>query len=419
MDEPLSRSWLRRHAALIAKLMGAFALAGAAIMAARHGAVTSLSLPRNQVTVDTVERGLFHDLTTLQGEVTPRDIIYLDALEGGRVEEVFVRSGDRVVAGQPLVRFSNTQLELDILSQEGRLIESITQLQGYQQQLEQNRSDNDRALAQIDYDRVRLQRAYDRRKPIAERGFVPRETMDKLEDELAATAAQRDIVAARSRRQEALRIRQQPQIDAQLGTLQRSLSITRAKLNDLTVRAPAAGRVTSFDLKIGESRSRGDRLGAVILDTGFRIAARIDEYYLDRVRTGQRATVAAQGQEAILTVTRIYPQVQDGTFAVDLEFAGAAPPGLVAGEAVRGTLKLGADRPGLVLPAGAFLEQSGGNWAFVLNEDGTSAVKRPIRIGRRNAEQVEILAGLKPGDRVITSNYTGWDAIERIDLTDE
>ncbi|HWJ70669.1 MAG TPA: HlyD family efflux transporter periplasmic adaptor subunit [Sphingobium sp.] len=419
MDEPIGRPWLRRHAVTIAKASGLLALAGVVALSVRYGAAASLRLPRNEVVVETVTRGLFHDLTSLQGEVTPHDIIYLDALEGGRVEQVFVQSGDRIVAGQPLVRFGNTQLELDILAQEGRLIESITQLQAYQQQLEQTRRDNDRALAQIDYDQVRLQRALDRRKPLAERGFVPRETMDQLEDELHTTLEQRAIQTARSHRQEGLRVRQQPQIDAQLETLNRSLAITRAKLDDLTVRAPATGRVTAFDLKIGENRNRGDRLGAVILDTGFRIGARIDEFYLDRVRVGQRATVEVHGQTAALKVTRIYPQVKDGTFAVDLEFIGAQPTGLVAGEAVRGTLTLGADKPGLVLPAGAFLEQSGGNWAFVLDMKGAHAVKRPIRIGRRNAEQVEILSGLVPGNKVITSSYTGWDAIERIDLTSQ
>lgn len=418
MDEPLRRSWVRRHAVATAKVIGALAFVATAVLAARHGAVASLRVARGEVTVESVTRGLFRDQTSLQGEVVPRDIIYLDALEGGRVEQVLVQSGDRVAAGQPLVRFSNTQLELDILSQEGRLIESITQLQAYQQQLEQNRGDNDRALAQIDYDSVRLQRALERRRPLAARGFVTRETMDQLDDELHSTHTQRTIQAARSRRQEALRIRQQPQIDAQLATLRRSLAITRDKLDDLTVRAPAAGRLTAFDLKIGESRNRGDRLGAVVLDTGFRIAARVDEYYLGRLQVDQRAEVEAHGQAATLRVTRIYPQVKDGTFAVDLEFAGAQPSGLVAGEAVRGRLALGTDKPGLVLPAGAFLEQSGGNWAFVLEAGGHHALRRPIRIGRRNADQVEILAGLAPGDRVITSSYAGWDKIERIDLGD-
>ncbi len=418
MDEQLRRPWVRRHAATLAKVIGVLALVAIGVVAARHGAVVSLSVPRGQVTIDTVRRGVFHDLTSLQGEIAPHDIIYLDALEGGRVEEVMVQSGDHVSARQPLVRFGNTQLELDILSQEGRLIESITQLQTYQQQLEQQRSDNERAMAQIAYDLTRLQRAVDRRKPLASRGFIAGETMDQLEDELRSDQRQRDIQESRSRRQETLRVRQQPQIEAQLATLQKSLAITRAKLDDLTVRAPVAGQLTAFDLQIGEARNRSDRLGAVILDTGFRIAASIDEYYLGRVRVGQAASAQIDGRGAAMQVTRIYPQVKDGTFKADLEFTGAQPSGLVVGQAVRGTLTLGADKPGLILPAGAFLEASGGNWVFVLDASGNRAVRRPVRIGRRNADQVELLSGLAPGERVITSSYAGWDRIERIDLTD-
>jgi HlyD family secretion protein len=418
MDEPLRRSWRRRNAARVAKLLAALALVAAVATATRHGGGASLRVPADLVTIEPARRGLFHDVTSLQGHVVPRDTISLDALEGGRVERVMARTGDRVSAGQPLVEFSNTQLELDILAQEGRLIESITQLQAYEQQLEQNRSDNDRTLAQVDHDRVRVSRALGRRIPLAERGFVPRETMDRLEDELRSIVEQHDIQTARRRRQETLRVRQQPQIDAQLATLRRSLDITRAKLDDLTVRAPAAGRLTGLDLNIGESRNPGDRLGTIILDTGFRISAKIDEYYLDRVRVGQQARVEVNGRPTGLVVSRIHPQVESGTFTVELEFRNGQPGRLVAGEAMRGSLSLGEDRPAVVLPAGAFLEQTGGDWAFVVAADGTHAERRRIRAGRRNAGQVEILTGLAPGERVITSSYAGWEGIQRIRLVE-
>lgn len=416
MDEAVRRSWPRRHAAAAAKLLGALALIVGVVTAARLESASSLRVQAGEVTIEPARRGLFHDATSLQGQVVPRDIIYLDALEGGRVEKVLVRAGDQVAAGQPLIHFSNTQLELDILAQEGRLIESITQLQAYQQQLEQNRGDNDRGLAQIGYDEMRVRRSLDRRRPLAARGFVTRETMDQLEDELRSVREQHDIHSARSHRQEELRLRQQPQIAAQLDTLYKSLAITRAKLDDLTVRAPVSGRLTAMDLKIGESRNRGDRLGELILDTGFRISASIDEYYLDRLRVGQAASVEVNGRPAALVVSRIYPQVRNGSFIVDLEFRGSQPAGLIAGESVRGSLTLGEDKPAVTLPAGAFLEQTGGNWVFVMAADGATAERRPIRTGRRNAEQIEIVSGLAPGERVITSSYAGWNTIQRIRL---
>lgn len=414
MDEVLRQNWLRRHRRAAALALGLMVAAIALGVGMRYYATPSLAVPAGEVVVARAERGVFRDTTSLQGRIEPRDTIYLDAAEGGRVRQLFVRSGDHVVEGQPLVEFTNTTLELDILSQEARLIESITQLQGYQQQLEQDQSENAQALALTRYDRTRVDRDLGRNLPLAARGFVPAKTIDGLKDELRSVADRQAIQEARSRRQARLSARQQPQIDTQLETLGKSLEVTRAKLGDLTVRAPAAGRLSAFDVKLGENRNRGDRLGELALDTGFRVSARVDEYYLGRVRIGQRAEV--EGRRSALVVSRIYPEVTEGAFRVDLDFVRGEPAGLVAGEAVRGRLSLGVDRPALLLPAGAFLEASGGQWVFVLAPDGDRAERRPIRIGRRNADQVEILSGLAPGDRVITSSYDGWDAYRRINL---
>jgi HlyD family secretion protein len=416
MDEPIRQSWLRRHRRVVAVAAVLGIVMSAAAIALGGFATPSLSVPAEQVAIDRVVRGVFRDTTSLQGNVVPRDTIYLDAVEGGRVRRVLAHAGDRVVAGQPLVEFTNTTLELDILSQEARLIESITQLQAYQQQLEQNLSDNAQALAVIRYDRTRVDRALRRRWPLATRGFVTGETMDRLEDELRSIDDRQAIQVSRNRRQEGLRALQQPQIEAQLATLQKSLAVTRAKLGDLTVRAPASGRLSAFDLKLGENRNRGDRLGEIALDTGFRVTASIDEYYLGRVRVGQRAQVDINGRPTALVVTRSYPQVKGGAFTVDLEFQPAQPRGLIDGEAVRGRLSLGADRPATLLPAGAFLEVSGGQWVFVVTPDGAHGERRRIRVGRRNADQVEIQAGLTPGDRVISSSYDGWQRYQRINL---
>jgi HlyD family secretion protein len=416
MDEPLRPNWLRRHRRGVLLALGLAGVMLALAIGVRQFAAPSLAVPAGEIVVARAQRGMFHDTTSLQGRVEPRDTIYLDAAEGGRVRRLFVRSGDHVAAGQPLVEFTNTTLELDILSQEARLIESITQLQAYQQQLEQNRSDNAQALALTRYDRTRVHRDLNRSLPLAERGFVAAKTVDGLKDELRSIEDRRAIQEARGRRQARLSALQQPQIDTQLATLGKSLAVTRAKLDDLVVRAPAAGRLAAFDVQLGENRNRGDRLGALALDTGFRVTARVDEYYLGRVRVGQRAGAEVHGRPLALVVTRIYPQVTEGSFSIELDFAGRAPSELFAGEAVRGRLSLGADRRAILLPAGAFLEASGGRWAFVLAPGGDHAERRLIRIGRRNAEQVEILAGLAPGDRVITSSYDGWDAYQRINL---
>ena len=377
----------------------------------------SVRLPLAQVSVDTVQPGVYHDFTTLQGSVAPRDIIYLDALEGGQVQKVLVHAGDRVTQGQPMVVFRNTTLQLDVMEREGRLVESITSQQSFEKQLEQTRADNQKALAQIDYNIQRLKQQADRRDALVKAGYVAQETAEQVRDELAYNQMIRPVQAETNKRQDALRIQQLPKIQQEMATLQTSLQITSRTLDDLIVRAPASGRLTDMDLQPGENRNRGDRLGQITLDTGFKIAAQVDEYYLGRVTPGQMAQIDLDGRTLNLRVERIYPQVKNGTFTADLSFQGSQPQGLLPGEAVQGKLSLGADRPALVLAAGAFLERSGGDWAFVVAADGRHADRRRIKIGRRNSEQVEVLSGLRTGERVITSDYQGLEKIDRVDLT--
>lgn len=415
MDRTISRPWYRQRAPMVvAGTAGAVALVLLGLFL--WPAVRSVRVPAATVTIDAVLRGIFHDDTTLQGKVVPRDVVYLDALEGGQVQQVLVHAGDRVTAGQPLIVFRNTQLELNVMEREARLVESITQLQSFEKQLEQNRAENEKLLAQIDYNIQRLSRMAQRREPLVAAGYVPREQGEQINDELAHNRLLRPLQADTNRRQEALRKRQMPGIRTELAGLQQSLELTRAKLGDLVVRAPVSGRLTAMNLQPGENRNHGDRLGMITRDTGFKIAASVDEYYLGRVRAGQLGTIDLDGRSVRLVAERIYPEVQNGVFTVDLAFRRPPPAGLLPGQAVQGKIALGADRPGLVLPAGAFLERSGGDYAFVVAQDGRRAERRGIKLGRRNAEQVEVLGGLQAGDRVITSDYQGFEKVDRIDL---
>ena len=417
MDRAIRRPrWRTKPAMLGAAGLGALAVLAFLALASQSLAVRSVRIPAATVTIDTVQPGVFHDLTPLNGKVTPHDTVDLDALEGGQVARVMVQAGDMVVVGQPLVAFRNTTLELDVLDREGRLIESITQLQSFEKQLEDARLNNEKALAQIDYNIVRLKRSAGRRAPLLARGYLAPETLDQIQDELTYNEVLRPLQAQSNARQEALRQAQLPHIQDQLKSLQQDLAVTRSKLENLVVKSPVKGRLTDFNLNVGQNLNRGDRLGEVVPDTGFKVAANVDEYYLGRVRVGQLADGQINDETWKLRVTRIYPQVKDGTFVVDLAFDGASPRGLLPGETITGRLSLGGDRPALLLPAGPFLERSGGDWAMVMKGDNR-AERRRIKIGRRNADQVEILNGLGAGDRVITSDYTAFEKIDRVDLT--
>ena len=376
----------------------------------------TLRVPAAQLTIATAEQSVFHDLIPLRAKVVPRDTVYLDAVEGGRVERVLVEPGEVVTAGQRLIEFGNTNLQLQVIQQESQLNQAISQLQQNEIALEQNNIANARTLADIDYNIVKLSKSLERREALAARGATSAEQRETVQDELIHYKHLRPIQAESNDRQTALRARLLPSIRDQLRKLEQNLEVVRAKLDNLIVRAPVAGRVTDIDLKIGENRNPGQRLAEITPETGYKLSADVDEFYLARVHKDQHATFDLNGQHVEAAIARIHPQVKDGRFAIDLAFAGEEPPGLVTGQAVQGRLQLGDDQPALVIPAGAFLERTGGDWVFVLKDD-SSADRRRIKVGRRNAEQVEISDGLKAGERVVTSDYTGYDRIDRIVMT--
>jgi HlyD family secretion protein len=377
----------------------------------------TLRMPLEQVTVATVEHGVFHDLIPLRANVVARDTIYVDPTDGGRVDRVLVEPGDMVQEGQPMIVLSNTNLALQVIQQESQLNQAISQLQQNEIALEENQLANDRALADIDYNLIRLNRSAERRESLAAKGLVSAEQRDVVTDELTYYKRLRPIQADSNQRQSDLRARLLPGIHEQLKNLRGNLTVVHDKLDSLVIRAPAAGKVTAIDLKVGETRTPGQRLAEVTPQTGMKLVADIDEFYLHRVRVGQTAAIILDGNPANVTVRRVYPQVLNGLFRVDLGFDGTSPPTLVEGATVQGQLQLGGDAPATVLPVGAFLERTGGDWIFVVRPDGRSAERRRIKIGRRTSEQLEVLSGLRAGEQVVTSDYTGLDKVDRIVFT--
>jgi HlyD family secretion protein len=419
MDQPLAGSrWAFARWPLPARIV---AVAGAAVVVLLAGirliagsGESIIRVPAVQLTLSTAEQGTFHDLVPLRARVVPRETVYVDAVDGGSVVRVLVEAGDSVHKGQPLIEMSNTNLALSVIQQESQLNQAISQLQQNQIVLEQNALANERALAEVEYQLVRLERSAARRENLMAGGAVSKEQRDEVTDELAYYRRLHPIQATSSKRQSELRDRLTPDIQRQLQNLRGNLDVVQGKLAGLIVRAPVEGVVTAIDLKVGEHRNSGERLAEVTPEAGMKLTADIDEYYLARVRPGQEATLDIDGMPVNATVRRVSPQVRNGQFAVDFEFEGQGPANLVAGETTQGRLQLGGDSAALVLPVGAFLERTGGDWAFVVAQDGKSATRRHIRVGRRTAEQLEILGGLAPGERVLTSDYTGLDRADRI-----
>jgi HlyD family secretion protein len=416
MDRKIARPAWRSRRAMIAgaAAVGVVLLVVIAAMIA-GGAKRTLRVERSTVTIQAADNGVFHNFSVLHGRVTPHDVIDLDALEGGQVRRILVQEGDRVSVGQPLLEFRNTQLELEVLTQQAQLIQGMSGLQQTENSLENNRLANQTTSANIDYNITRLSRSAKRRDPLVTKGFLSPETADQIHDELDNDMRLKALQAESNARQDKLRETQLPQIHASMDSITQSLKVTKAKLEDLTVRAPIGGTLTDFNHNIGQNKNRGERLGEIVADTGYKVAATVDEYYLGRVLKGQIADIDIGGKTYALRVERVYPAVKNGQFTIDLDFVGRQPAGLSPGQSVDGRLGLGSDQRALILPAGAFLDRSGGDWVMVMTGD-RRAERRPIKIGRRNAEQVEILSGLSPGDRVITSDYSAFEKIDRVVL---
>src|SRR5882724_8728130 len=303
--------WSPPHWPLTTKLVVASAAVVLTVLVAikltASAGVRTIHVPAGHVTLARVEQAIFHDLIPLRANVVPRETVYVDAIDGGRVDRVLVEAGDLVQQGQPIIELSNTNLALSVIQQESQLNQAISQLQQNEIALEQNKLANERALAEVEYGLVRLKRSDTRRAGLLARGAGSAEQRDLTADELAYYERLKPIQADSNQRQAALRDRLLPDIHRQLASLRNNLDVVHSTLEGLVIRAPVSGRVTAIDLKVGEHRDAGQRLAEVTPPTGMKLSAQIDEFYLTRVHNGQSAEIDFNGKPAKVTVHRVYP----------------------------------------------------------------------------------------------------------------
>lgn len=415
MDKPIERRF-PKWAKPVTIGLGVLLLSALAYIFLMPEEGRTLRLAGNRVTVSQVTTGTFEDFIPVRGRVTPLRTVFLDAVEGGRVEEVLVEDGAMVEQGRLLLRLANTQLQLDVIAREAQVTEQLNNLNTLELQLEQNRLSHARNLVEIDYQITRLGRLVERREKLLASEHVSRQDYDEAADELAYWKARREVTLEAQETDARLQQAQMAQLRESVGQLRRNLQLARKSLENLNLRAPVAGQLTAFDVEIGQSISRGERIGQIDSPEEFKLTALIDEFYLPRVDIAQTATAEIEGRDYALHVSKVYPQVRDGQFQVDLTFENAMPEGIRRGQTVQTRLTLGDPSQALLIPNGAFYQDTGGNWVFVVAPDGSVAVKRTVRLGRRNARFIEVLEGLEPGEQVITSPYTGFTEMDRLEL---
>ena len=371
----------------------------------------------SRLTISTAERGRFDDFLPLRARVEPLVTVYLDAVEGGRVEQRLVEDGAMVQQGQLLAVLSNSDLQLNVLARQTEVTQQINSMRSQELALSQTRLSNQRQVIEAELALQTARRQYELQRPLAERGFVPRRQMMDSQDAYEAARQRLALLRRTQATDERLQSSQLAQLRASTSALNQSLELARASLDSLNLRAPVAGQLTSFEIQVGQSFNRGQRLGQIDSAGRNKLRAQVDEFYLGRVAEGQIAAAEVAGRPFRMRVSKIYPQVRNGAFEIDLQFIGQEPADLQRGQTVQIRLTLGDPAPALLIPNGAFYNETGGNWVFVVAPDGGSAVKRQVRLGRRNADYIEVLEGLDPGERVITSPYTGFAERDRLSLT--
>ena len=378
----------------------------------------SLTINSQRIAISPVTTGTYEDFIPLRGRLVPSSTVFLDAIEGGRVEQVLVEDGALVEAGELIAVLSNTNLQLEVLGREAAVTEQLNNMRTIELQLEQNRLAHKRNLVEIDYQITRLSREIARQRELLTNNLVSQSTIDQLEDELVYFRNRREVTlesqATDARMQEA----QLQQLRDAGEQLQAGLGFARKNLEDLNVRAPVAGKLSGFNIEIGQSITPGGRLGQIDDPEGYKLNARIDEYYLGRVDLELPAVAEHNGSELQLRVAKIYPQVNEGNFEVDMAF-DEQPDGLRRGQTLQTRLTLGDNTDAILIPNGAFYQETGGQWVFVVAPDGSEAIKRNVRLGRRNSDFIEVLDGLEPGERVITSPYTSFVGMDRLSLNDD
>jgi HlyD family secretion protein len=370
----------------------------------------------NRITISEISRSTFQEFIPVNGIVLPVTTIYLDASEGGRVEERFVEDGAVMKKGEPILKLSNTDLELNLVNQETSVFNLLTQMQISRNAARQNTISKLNQMAEVESAWKEAERVYKLNKQLFDQKAIG--LQEFKQSQLAYDyQVKRKKLTEQILKQDSTSVMQEgDQTNQSYQRTQNALAVMRKKVGDLIVRAPIDGQLTSLDAEIGQNKNKGERLGQIDAISGFKVRAEIDEHYISRIFTGLTGDLNLNNKTYKLSIRKVFTQVSDGKFQVDMEFAGRVPAGIRRGQTLQIRLALGDETRAVLLPRGGFYQQTGGNWIFKVSEDGQTAYKVDVQLGRQNPDYYEVLQGLKPGDKVVTSSYENYGEMEELVL---
>lgn len=377
---------------------------------------TRVNVKMDQISIKEVKEGSFQEFIPLNGTVLPITTIYLDIAEGGRIEEKYVEDGSIMKKGQPILKLSNTDLELSLVNQETSVFNLLTQMQISRNASQQNSINKLNQKADVESAWKEAERLYKLNKQLYDEKAIGSQEFQQSKIAYEYQVKRKELTD-QILRQDSLSIKQeQDQTRKSHERTQNALAVMRRKVDDLIVRAPVDGQLTSLDAEIGQNKNKGERIGQVDVLSGYKIRADIDEHYISRVFSGLTGDFSFNDKTYKLKIKKVFTQVTNGRFQVDMEFVGDVPQSVRRGQTLQVRLALGDETQAILLPRGGFYQQTGGNWIFKVSEDGKTAYKVDVQLGRQNIDYYEVLQGLKPGDKVVTSGYENYGNMQELIL---
>lgn len=373
---------------------------------------------KKQQTISRVTRGLFKDYVRLNGQVVPIQVVQVSPEEGGIVREKIIEEGSKVKKGDIILKLSNSNLDLQILNAEAELAEKQNLLRNTQITMQQDLLNNRTERISLDMDVRRKKRNYEQNKRLYHEKLISREEYLQSEEDYELARKKHGLISQRLKQDSIYRSAQMEQMEENLANMRQNVLMVRERREKLNVRSSIDGELGLLDVELGQSIGAGEKIGQINDLSDFKVEALLDEHYIDRVRTGLTATFVRDEKTYRLRIRKVYPEVRDGRFRIDMVFVGAHPDKIRSGQTYNLNLELGKSEQALLIPKGTFFQTTGGKWIFVLDKNGEKAYRRPIRIGRQNPQYYEVTEGLEPGEEVITSGYEAFKNNDIVLLTE-
>jgi len=407
--------WSRKRILTIGGIVALVALIGASYY--YTSGKSKLNVDTERITISPITKGAFQEFIPVNGIVLPLTTIYLDAVEGGRVEEKYVDDGTIMKKGQPILRLSNTDIQLGLVTQQTNVYNLLTQMQISKNAAQQNTVSKLNQMTDVESQLKEAERIYTLDKHLYEQKAIGSQEYQQALNNYHYLLEKKKLTDKILQQDSVSTEQQLKQARQSFEGSQTALNVMQQKVGDLIVRSPIDGQLTSLDAEVGQSKNKGERLGQVDVLSGYKVRVDIDEHYISRIFIGLKGDFDFADKTYKLIIKKVYTQVTNGRFQVDMEFVGDVPQGIRRGQTLQIRLALSDETQALLLPKGGFYQQTGGNWIFKVNADGKSAYKVDIQLGRQNPDYYEVLAGLKPGDKVVTSSYENYGNMQELVLS--